>query len=151
MTLSELRRRLREAPEPERVLLLARILREARDTEAWRFTSPEEVVRLWPRLSLHLGRRRAFWEFLLGRSRGDESVVVDLVVERAPQLVADKPSVGSIRLDPPEEILANKLCALLGRAEIRDLVDVRALEESGFSLERALEAGQRKDGGLTPA
>jgi len=67
MTVSELRRRLREAPEPERILLLARILREARDTEAWRFTSPSEVVRLWPRLSLHLGRRRAFWEFLLGR------------------------------------------------------------------------------------
>jgi hypothetical protein len=67
MTLTELRRRLREAPEPERILLLARILREARDTEAWQFTSPEEVVRLWPRLSLHLGRRRAFWEFLLGR------------------------------------------------------------------------------------
>ena len=67
MTVSELRRRLGEAPEPERILLLSRILREARDTEAWRFTTPEEVVRLWPRLSLHLGRRRAFWEFLLGR------------------------------------------------------------------------------------
>lgn len=67
MTLSELRRRLRECPEPERILLLARILREARDTEVWRFTSPEEVIALWPRLSLHLGRRRAFWEFLLGR------------------------------------------------------------------------------------
>jgi hypothetical protein len=90
-----------------------------------------------------------FRRFLL--SRGDESVVVDLVVERAPQLVGDKPRVGSIRVDPPEEILANKLCTLLGRAEIRDLVDVRALEESGLSLERALEAGQRKDGGLTPA
>ena len=69
MTLTELRGRLREAPEPERVLLLARILREARDTEVWQFTSPEEVVRLWPRLSLHLGRRREFWEFLLSRWR----------------------------------------------------------------------------------
>ena len=69
MTLSELRRRLREAPEPERILLLARVLREARDTEAWRFTSPAEVIALWPRLSLHLGRRRAFWEFLLDRWR----------------------------------------------------------------------------------
>jgi hypothetical protein len=151
MTLGELRRRLREAPEPERILLLARILREARDTEAWRFTSPQEVVRLWPRLSLHLGRRRAFWEFLLGRWKDQGFVVVDLVVERAPQLVADKPIVGAIRVDPPEEILANKLCALLGRAEIRDLVDVRALEESGLSLEPALEAGRQKDGGLTPA
>lgn len=89
-----------------------------------------------------------FRRFLL--SREDDSVVVDLVVERAPQLVADKPWVGSIRLDPPEEILANKLCALLGRAEIRDLVDVCALEQSGLSLERALAAGQQKDGGLTP-
>jgi hypothetical protein len=69
MTLSELRRRLREAPEPERILLLGRVLREARDTEAWRFTTPTEVIALWPRLSLHLGRRRAFWEFLLGRWR----------------------------------------------------------------------------------
>ena len=90
-----------------------------------------------------------FRRFLI--SRGDESVVVDLVVERAPQLIRDKPSVGPILLDPPEEIFANKLCALLARAEIRDLVDVRALEASGLSLQRALEAGQRKDGGLTPA
>jgi len=105
MTLSELRRRLREAPESERILLLARILREARDTEAWHFISPAEVVALWPRLSLHLGRRREFWEFLLGRWK---DLGVDLVVERAPQLVAEKPWAGSVRLDPPEEILANE-------------------------------------------
>jgi hypothetical protein len=67
MTVAELRRRLETAAEPERVVLLARVLREARDSEVWRFTSPAEVVRLWPRLSLHLGRRRPFWEFLLGR------------------------------------------------------------------------------------
>jgi len=59
--------------------------------------------------------------------------------------------LGSVRVDPAEEILANKLCALLGRAEIRDLVDVRALEELGFSLTDAVAAGERKDGGLTPA
>jgi hypothetical protein len=48
------------------------------------------------------------------------------------------------------EIFANKLCALLGRSEIRDLVAVRALEESGLSLTDGLAGGQRKDGGLTP-
>jgi len=90
-----------------------------------------------------------FRRFLL--TAADESVVVDLVVEHAPQIVPDKPLVGAILVDPPEEILANKLCALLGRAEIRDLVDVRALEESGLSLERALGAARQKDGGLTPA
>jgi hypothetical protein len=89
-----------------------------------------------------------FRRFLL--SRADESVVVDLVVERAPQLVTEKPWAGSVRLDPPEEILANKLCALLGRAEVRDLVDVRALEQAGQSLQHALAAAHRKDGGLTP-
>ena len=58
--------------------------------------------------------------------------------------------IGSIRIDPPEEILANKLCTLLSRAEIRDLVDVRALEHAGYSIEEHLALATRKDGGLTP-
>jgi len=83
--------------------------------------------------------------------RGDESVVVDLVFDRTPQAVAQKSRHGAIRLDPPQEILANKLCALLARAEIRDLVDVRALEDAGFAVEAALVAAAQKDAGLTPA
>lgn len=83
-------------------------------------------------------------------SRGDESVVVDLVVEHAEQVAREKPAHGVVRVDPVEEIFANKLCALLGRSEIRDLVDVRALEGLGLSLAEALAVGQRKDGGLTP-
>lgn len=70
MTVRELRHRLATASEPERLRLLGKILREARDTEVWEFTSPAEVARDWPRLSRHLGRRRAFWEYLLGRWRG---------------------------------------------------------------------------------
>jgi hypothetical protein len=84
-------------------------------------------------------------------SRGDESVVVDLVIEHTEQLHQEKPLHGVVRVDPAEEIFANKLCALLGRSEVRDLVDVRALEGLGLSLAEALAAGQRKDGGLTPA
>ena len=84
-------------------------------------------------------------------SRGDESVVVDLVIEHAEQLRPEKPLHGLVRVDPAEEIFANKMCTLLGRSEIRDLVDVRALEGLGLSLTDALAAGQRKDGGLTPA
>ncbi len=61
----ELRRFLRTASLPERTRLLAKILREARDTDVWRFTTPESVAENWSALSLHLGRRRAFWEFLL--------------------------------------------------------------------------------------
>ena len=84
-------------------------------------------------------------------SRGGESVVVDLVVEHAQQVHPEKPAHGIVRVDPAEEIFANKLCTLLGRSEIRDLVDARALEGLGLSLTDALTAGQRKDGGLTPA
>ena len=65
MTNRELRTYLREASAPERTRLLAKILREARDADVWRYTDLETVVQAWPRLSLHLGRRRAFWGFLL--------------------------------------------------------------------------------------
>jgi hypothetical protein len=66
MTVAELRHRLLHASDPERTRLLSKILREARDTEVWAFTTPEAVARDWKALSLHLGKRRAFWEFLLG-------------------------------------------------------------------------------------
>jgi hypothetical protein len=56
-----------------------------------------------------------------------------------------------IRVDPPEEIQANKLCALLARAEIRDLVDVRALEAAGYPMETAIVGAAKKDSGLTAA
>ncbi len=65
---------------------------------------------------------QTFRRFLLRRD-GD-SVMVDLVQDLAPQIYPDKLLIGTIRVDPPEEILANKLCALLSRAEIRDLVDI---------------------------
>ena len=65
MTLAELKRRLDTASRAERHRLLAKILREARDTEVWSFTTPESVAQDWKALSLHLGKRRAFWEFLL--------------------------------------------------------------------------------------
>lgn len=83
--------------------------------------------------------------------RGSEALIVDLVRERAPQLASEKALVGGIRVDSPEEILANKLCALLSRSEIRDLVDVRALEKAGYGLEDSIAAAAQKDAGLTPA
>jgi aryl-alcohol dehydrogenase-like predicted oxidoreductase len=63
----------------------------------------------------------------------------------------EKPVISGIRVDVPQEILANKLCALLSRSEIRDLVDVRALEAAGYRIEDVWQAAQAKDRGLTPA
>jgi hypothetical protein len=64
MTVEELRRRLQTASPAEQTRLLGKLLREARDTDVWKFTTPEEVWRRWPALTRHLGRRRGFWEFL---------------------------------------------------------------------------------------
>ncbi|HBL28969.1 MAG TPA: hypothetical protein DD490_19210 [Acidobacteria bacterium] len=55
-----------------------------------------------------------------------------------------------IAVDTPHEILVNKLCALLGRSELRDLEDVRVLLESGGDLARALADAPLKDGGFSP-
>ena len=83
--------------------------------------------------------------------RGDEAVVVDLVRERVPRGEQEPQFHGGIAVDPPEEILANKLCTLLSRAELRDLVDVMALQRAGFDLPDALALASRKDAGMTPA
>ena len=82
--------------------------------------------------------------------RNDEGVVVDLVVDSAGEKELPKRAFGTIRVDPPDEILANKLCAVLSRAELRDLVDVHVLEKGGARLEDAILRAQEKDAGLTP-
>jgi predicted nucleotidyltransferase component of viral defense system len=80
-----------------------------------------------------------------------EALVVDLVRERAAQTAGEKQVHAGVRVDPPEEILANKLTTLVGRAEERDLIDVLFLERAGFRVEAALDAALAKDGGCTPA
>jgi len=82
--------------------------------------------------------------------RGGEGIMVDFIRERVPQL---HPKIvrDGITMDPVEEIVANKICALLGRAEVRDVVDLHALENAGFPVERFLADAQRKDAGVTPA
>src|SRR5262249_35372481 len=84
-------------------------------------------------------------------TRGEEGLVIDLVKDPGPQLHPDKLERGHIVLDPADEILANKLTALVGRAEERDLIDVMFLEQAGYSIEAALPAALAKDGGCTPA
>ena len=68
-TVRDIHSRLRSAPEAERDRLLGKILREARDTDVWSFTTPAFVLQRWSKLAPHLGRRRAFWEWLLRRWR----------------------------------------------------------------------------------
>jgi hypothetical protein len=80
-----------------------------------------------------------------------EGVVVDLVRERVVQGRDPKGLFGGVRVDPPSEILANKLGAIVGRSEERDLVDIMFLERSGLDVADALPLATAKDGACTAA
>jgi Nucleotidyl transferase AbiEii toxin, Type IV TA system len=84
-------------------------------------------------------------------SRAGDAVVVDLVWDRVPQTHAEKPEQDGIRVDPLDEILANKLTTILSRGEERDLVDLFFLEKAGCRVESGLSAALAKDGACTPA
>ena len=115
------------------------------DGEAALFDAARELGATVERLRTSTSFRR----FLV--SRGDESVVADIVRDLAPQIDTEKPVRDGIRIDSPREIMANKLCTLLSRGELRDLVDVMALEQAGYGVEKHLALAARKDAGLTPA
>lgn len=71
ITVAALRRALRNGPADERVRWAARVLRDARFDDVWRFLTPEEVARRFPELAPRLGRRRDFWAWILDRWRAD--------------------------------------------------------------------------------
>jgi hypothetical protein len=71
ITVRGLRARLGAEDPDERLQWTARVLRDARFDDVWRFLSVEDVVRLWPSVAPRLGRRRAFWTWILDRWRAD--------------------------------------------------------------------------------
>ena len=86
-------------------------------------------------------------------SDGESAVVVDLVADSVPTIeppVWTELAGAEVLVDTPHEILVNKLCALLGRAQARDLVDVRELLRAGGDLLRGLRDAPRKDSGFSP-
>jgi hypothetical protein len=90
----------------------------------------------------------AFRRALLAGPEG-EAVRVDVVWDAG--LPAHPLRCGGFHIDPPGEILINKVCAILGRSELRDLVDLFFLERAGYRVLDALEAAKSRDAGLTPA
>ena len=71
ITEAELRERLRD-PDPRiRAQWEGRVMREATFPEVWSYLSLDAVLRDWEFLRKHLGRKRAFWEWLLKGWRED--------------------------------------------------------------------------------
>lgn len=70
--------------------------------------------------------------------------------EPVAQIVApeEKPTFANLTVDDLDDLVANNLCALLGRGDIKDLVDLHYLSESGVDILAHLDAARRKDGGM---
>lgn len=82
-----------------------------------------------------------------------ETILVDLVADPTPVVEPAEPTPFAdtqILVETPHQLLVNKLCALLSRSELRDLVDVQALLAAGGELERALADCPGQDAGFSP-
>lgn len=79
-----------------------------------------------------------------------EGLKVDVVADTefrvgAPELV------GEFMVDSLKNIAVNKVCAILGRLEAKDFVDLYGiLKEGRLDIFELLELGREKDGGLDP-
>ncbi len=81
-------------------------------------------------------------------ARDGKEIKLDIVRDSGPQF--GNPQVkGRIRIDSLENIGANKITALFGRAAFRDYVDLYfILREGDFSFEHLLNLAKQKDTGL---
>lgn len=65
-TVRDIRDRLRAATGDEWVRLASWILREAATDDVWAFLKPEDVRDHLIELTPFLGRRKEFWQFIIG-------------------------------------------------------------------------------------
>jgi hypothetical protein len=65
VSIGELQQTLAGSDSPRRDELLGKMLREARDIDVWQFVRPADVAGALERLRRPLGRRYAFWSFLI--------------------------------------------------------------------------------------
>lgn len=71
ITDAEFRARLQHPDPAIRAQWQGTLLREARPDEVWGYVTLDEVLRDWERVERHLGRRRAFWTWLIEGWRRD--------------------------------------------------------------------------------
>lgn len=83
--------------------------------------------------------------------RAGEIELLDFVRENVHQVHSEKHEISGIRVDPMEEIGVNKICALLGRGDIKDIVDLYFLDRESFHVPAHLEEARLKDAGVHPA
>lgn len=71
VSIGELRAIVAGPASYDRDRLVGKMLREARDIDVWRFMRPVDVAQDLERLQRRIGRRYAFWRFLIDGWRAD--------------------------------------------------------------------------------
>jgi hypothetical protein len=71
VSVGELRRHLASEDARLRGLWQARVMREARYQDVWKFLRLRDVLSNFERIEPHLGRMRAFWNWLIDGWRKD--------------------------------------------------------------------------------
>ncbi|HLP57390.1 MAG TPA: nucleotidyl transferase AbiEii/AbiGii toxin family protein [Candidatus Deferrimicrobium sp.] len=84
-------------------------------------------------------------------TRDKDREIIDFVIDKVPQLDKEKNKFDIIKVDTPFEIGINKICTLLSRSELKDLIDLYFLVQNGFDVKGNIENAKQKDGGVEPA
>jgi hypothetical protein len=96
----------------------------------------------------HVQRALAFARLRV--SDGADSIELDLVADPTPSIEAPLEPRPGVRVETARSLLAQKLCALLSRTELRDLEDIGALIDAGEDIERGFRDAAMIDGGFSP-
>lgn len=78
----------------------------------------------------------------------DTPLTIHFALEKTPQIKSPN-SFGGILVDSIEDIITNKICAALGRTEIKDLIDLYFLDKAGYKITDYFNLAQQKDMGLS--
>lgn len=76
------------------------------------------------------------------------SLKLDLVRDVGPQF-GERHICDGIVVDSLDNIAANKVTAILGRADVKDFVDLYFILQAGYDLKHLIEQAKQKDLGLT--
>lgn len=112
---------------------------------------PREVEARLRRAGLEVHHVQTAVSFVRLRVQDErESIELDLVADPTTPVEPPAEPRPGVRVDTARELLAQKLCALLSRTELRDLEDIGALLDAGGDLPQGLRDAVLRDAGFSP-
>jgi len=117
-------------------------------------TIPSVMADLGEREGLTVERSRDFTfmqQFLVSDpgDPGTPALRVEFVKDIQTQF-GELRNFAGVLVDDPRNIASNKICAVLGRTEPKDFVDLYVLLQQGYDFDELFAEARQKDGGLTP-